>query len=139
MQNEFLRLQATLQKTIIFITHDFDEAVRLADRIAIMRDGRIVQTGTPEELILAPADGYVAEFTREAPRARILTARAIMRPVDGMSDVAGELAPAAKVAEFAAAVEAAGRPFAVVEAGRIVGLVDRRAVVEVLLGGEAVR
>ena len=79
MQNEFLRLQAALQKTIVFITHDFDEAVRLADRIAIMRDGRIVQTGTPEELILDPADAYVAAFTRDAPRSRILSARAIMR------------------------------------------------------------
>jgi glycine betaine/proline transport system ATP-binding protein len=78
MQNEFLRLQAALRKTIVFITHDFDEAVRLADRIAIMRDGRIVQTGTPEELILHPADAYVAEFTRDAPRAKILSARAIM-------------------------------------------------------------
>ena len=82
MQNEFLRLQAALRKTIVFITHDFDEAVRLADRIAIMRDGRIVQTGTPEELILHPADDYVAEFTREAPRAKILTARAIMRSAE---------------------------------------------------------
>ena len=63
MQNEFLRLQSVLQKTIVFITHDFDEAIRLADRIAIMQDGRIVQIGTPEELVLSPADGYVAEFT----------------------------------------------------------------------------
>ena len=83
MQNEFLRLQAALQKTIVFITHDFDEAIRLADRIAIMRDGRIVQSGTAEELILAPADPYVAAFTRDAPRARILSARAVMRPLDG--------------------------------------------------------
>jgi glycine betaine/proline transport system ATP-binding protein len=83
MQNEFLRLQATLHKTIVFITHDFDEAIRLADRIAIMRDGRIVQVGTAEALILAPADDYVAAFTRDAPRARILSARAIMRPLDG--------------------------------------------------------
>ena len=137
MQNEFLRLQATLQKTIVFITHDFDEAVRLADRIAIMRDGHIVQTGTAEELILAPADGYVAEFTKDAPRARILTARAIMRAAGGGCDYAGELAPGARVAEFAAAVEAAGRPFAVVEAGRILGLVDRPAVLGVLLGSVA--
>ena len=79
MQNEFLRLQSVLQKTIVFITHDFDEAIRLADRIAIMQDGRIVQIGTPEDLVLSPADGYVAEFTREAPRARILSARAIAR------------------------------------------------------------
>ena len=137
MQDEFLRLQAKLRKTIVFITHDFDEAVRLADRIAIMRDGRIVQTGTPEELILAPADGYVAEFTKAAPRARILTARAIMRVANGTAEFAGELAPAATVAEFAAAVEGAARPFAVVEADRVVGLVDRAAVVRVLLDGGA--
>jgi glycine betaine/proline transport system ATP-binding protein len=137
MQNEFLRLQAALQKTIVFITHDFDEAVRLADRIAIMRDGRIVQTGTPEALILDPADAYVAAFTRDAPRSRILSARAIMRPAGSAADFAGELRPAARVAEFAAAVEEADRPFAVVEAGRVLGVVDRAAVMRVLLGGEA--
>ena len=136
LQNEFLRLQAALQKTILFITHDFDEAVRLADRIAIMRDGRIVQTGTPEELILQPADGYVAAFTRDAPRSRILTARAIMRPANGAAGFAGELRPSARVAEFAAAVEDADRPFAVVEDGRVLGLVDRPAVLRVLLGQE---
>ncbi len=137
MQNEFLRLQAALQKTIVFITHDFDEAVRLADRIAIMRDGRIVQTGTPEELILRPADAYVAEFTKEAPRARILSARAIMRSAAGITGFAGELAPAAKVAAIAARVEAAALPFAVVEDGRVVGVVDRAAVLDVLLGAGA--
>lgn len=137
MQNEFLRLQAGLQKTIVFITHDFDEAVRLADRIAIMRDGRIVQVGTPEELILRPADAYVAAFTREAPRARILSARAIMRPAAGATAFAGELAPEVKVAAIAARVEAAALPFAVVEGGRVVGLVDRAAVLEVLLGAAA--
>jgi glycine betaine/proline transport system ATP-binding protein len=136
MQNEFLRLQAALQKTIVFITHDFDEAVRLADRIAIMRDGRIVQTGTPEELLQHPADDYVAEFTKDAPRAKILSARAIMRPADGVFEFSGELRPEAKVADFAAAVEAAARPFAVVEANRILGLVDRTAVMRVLLAAE---
>ncbi len=136
MQNEFLRLQAALRKTIVFITHDFDEAVRLADRIAIMRDGRIVQTGTPEELILHPADGYVAEFTREAPRAKILTARAIMAPPNGAADFAGEIAAGARVAEFAAAVEGAQLPFAVVDGGQMIGKVDRPAVLRVLLGDE---
>jgi glycine betaine/proline transport system ATP-binding protein len=136
MQNEFLRLQAVLQKTILFITHDFDEAIRLADRIAIMRDGRIVQIGSPEDLILRPADAYVAEFTKEAPRARILSARAIMRPVNGTSAFAGELAPGTRVAQMAAAVEAADRPFAVVEKGRVIGMVDRAAVLGVLLGSE---
>ena len=136
MQNEFLRLQAVLRKTIVFITHDFDEAVRLADRIAIMRDGHIVQTGTPEELILHPADAYVAEFTREAPRLKILTARAIMGSANGSTDYAGELAPDARVVQFVAAVEAAPRPFAVVENGHVIGVVDRQAVLRVLLGNE---
>ena len=67
MQDEFLRLQDTLRKTIVFITHDFDEAIRLADRIAIMKDGRIEQIGTPEDLVIRPATAYVAEFTRDVP------------------------------------------------------------------------
>jgi glycine betaine/proline transport system ATP-binding protein len=80
MQDEFLRLQSVLRKTIVFITHDFLEALRLADRIAIMREGRIVQTGTPVDVVLHPADGYVAEFTRDVPRAKVLTAGAIAEP-----------------------------------------------------------
>jgi glycine betaine/proline transport system ATP-binding protein len=133
MQNEFLRLQSVLKKTIVFITHDFDEAIRLADRIAIMRDGRIIQIGTAEELLVAPADAYVAEFTRDAPRARILSARAVMRSPDG-SEVAGAVESRRKVADFAAEVEAADRPFAVVEDGRTIGMVGRAEVVGVLLG-----
>ena len=80
IQEEFLRLQAVLKKTIIFITHDFLEALRLADRIAIMRDGRIVQVGRPSELVLRPADDYVAEFTRDVPREKIVTAADVMEP-----------------------------------------------------------
>lgn len=134
MQNEFLRLQALLAKTIVFITHDFEEAIRLADRIAIMQNGRIVQTGTPEELLLAPATDYVAAFTAGAPRARILSARAIMRPVDGICEFAGTLDPTTRVADLAAAVLEAERPFAVVENGRLLGMVDRQAVIDVLVG-----
>jgi glycine betaine/proline transport system ATP-binding protein len=74
MQDEFLRLQQLLHKSIVFITHDFLEALRIADRMAIMRDGAIVQIGSPAELVLDPADSYVAEFTNEVPRARVLTA-----------------------------------------------------------------
>jgi glycine betaine/proline transport system ATP-binding protein len=136
MQNEFLRLQSVLQKTIVFITHDFDEAVRLADRIAIMQDGRIVQCGTPEELVLAPATPYVAEFTAEAPRAKILSARAIMKPANGSAEYAGEVPAAARVAEIAGRVEAEDRPFAVVEDGCVIGKVDRAAVLGVLVGRE---
>jgi glycine betaine/proline transport system ATP-binding protein len=132
MQNEFLRLQASLHKTIVFITHDFDEAIRLADRIAIMRDGRIVQSGTAEELILAPADDYVAAFTRDAPRARILSARAVMRPLDG-TPTAGAVDARAKVAAFARDVDASGQPFAVLEDGRPIGQLGRAEVMAVLL------
>ncbi len=76
MQDEFLRIQQVLHKSIVFITHDFLEALRIADRMAIMRDGKVVQIGTPEELILKPADDYVAQFTSEVPRIRVLRAEA---------------------------------------------------------------
>ena len=82
MQNEFLRLQSMLKKTIVFITHDFDEAIRLADRIAIMYEGLIVQVGTPEELITKPATDYVAEFTKDIPRSKLLNAESIMNEKD---------------------------------------------------------
>lgn len=80
MQDEFLRIQKVLHKSIVFITHDFLEALRIADRMAIMRDGKIVQTGTPTELILNPADDYVARFTSEVPRIRLLQAAACAVP-----------------------------------------------------------
>ena len=82
MQNEFLRLQNILKKTIVFITHDFDEAIRLADRIAIMYEGLIVQVGTPEELITKPATDYVAEFTKDIPRSKLLSVSSIMNDSD---------------------------------------------------------
>ena len=135
MQNEFLRLQSVLQKTIVFITHDFDEAIRLADRIAIMQDGRIIQIGTPEELVLSPADAYVAEFTREAPRAKILSARAIARAKRDGEAVSGSIPADSKVEEFARQVEAATDAFAVHDAdGKLIGVIDRAAVMSVLIG-----
>jgi len=81
MQDEFLRLQEVLRKTIVFITHDFLEALRVADRIAIMRDGKIVQVDTPSNIVLNPAEKYVAEFTRDVPRIKIVTAGSICEPV----------------------------------------------------------
>jgi len=79
MQNEFIRLQNLLNKTIVFITHDFDEAIRLADRIAIMYEGKIVQIGSAEELITNPSNDYVAEFTKDIPRAKLLSVGSIMK------------------------------------------------------------
>jgi glycine betaine/proline transport system ATP-binding protein len=136
MQNEFMRLQDALHKTIVFITHDFEEAVRVGDRIAIMRDGRVVQVGTPEDLVRAPADEYVAQFTRDAPRSKILSARAIMREAAFGECVAGHVPASAKVREFAARVDGSELPFGVTdEAGNQIGIVDRRAVMTVLLLG----
>ena len=84
MQDEFLRLQKMLHKTIVFITHDFLEAIRLADRIAIMKDGEVVQIGTPAEVVLRPADDYVVEFTQDVPRVKVITAGDIATgPGDG--------------------------------------------------------
>ena len=78
MQDEFLRIQSTLKKSIVFITHDFLEALRIADRMMIMRDGMVVQIGTPAELIINPADDYVAEFTSDVPLTRVLLARDVI-------------------------------------------------------------
>jgi glycine betaine/proline transport system ATP-binding protein len=80
MQDEFLRIQQMLHKSIVFITHDFLEALRIADRMAIMRDGMVVQIGTPAELIVNPADDYVAEFTSDVPIARVLRASEVADP-----------------------------------------------------------
>jgi glycine betaine/proline transport system ATP-binding protein len=138
MQDEFLRLQSVLHKTIAFITHDFDEAIRLADRIAIMQDGAIIQIGTPEELATAPATSYVAEFTREIPRAKVLSVRAIMSPAAG-DGFAGEVAATAKVEAVARRVIDAGRPFAVTdEQGALIGKLEPRAVLDVLIAPPAV-
>jgi glycine betaine/proline transport system ATP-binding protein len=138
MQNEFLRLQDLLKKTIVFITHDFDEAIRLADRVAIMRDGSVIQVGTAEELIVNPADSYVAEFTREAPRAKILTVRSIMQPLNGARDLAGNVPASSRVVDVAREVDAAGRDFGVVdESGRMIGIVNRAALIDVLLDRDA--
>ena len=79
MQDEVIRLQPETGKTMVFITHDLPEALRLGDRIAMMRDGRVVQLGTPEELVGSPADDYVANFVRDVPRSHVLTLRWIMR------------------------------------------------------------
>ena len=80
MQDEFLRIQRTLQKSIVFITHDFLEALKIADRMMIMRDGRVIQMGTPADLIVNPTDDYVAEFTEDVPTVRVLKATDVLDP-----------------------------------------------------------
>lgn len=82
MQEEFLKLVAIVKKTIVFITHDLDEALHLADRIAVMKSGRIVQIGTPEEIVMEPADGYVAEFVSSVSRTKVISAKNFMMEPD---------------------------------------------------------
>ncbi|MFE4951622.1 glycine betaine/L-proline ABC transporter ATP-binding protein [Leifsonia sp. NPDC056665] len=89
MQEQLLELQSSLGKTIVFITHDLNEAMFLGDRIAVMRDGRIVQTGTPEEILTDPANDYVASFVQDVDRARVLTAASVMEPARALVTVAG--------------------------------------------------
>lgn len=81
MQDELMKLQAELHKTIVFITHDLDEALKIGDRIAILKDGKLVQVGRPEEIVLRPADDYVQAFTRDVNRSRVLRAKSIMEPI----------------------------------------------------------
>ncbi|MBL8582689.1 MAG: betaine/proline/choline family ABC transporter ATP-binding protein [Rhizobiaceae bacterium] len=125
MQDEFLRLQKMLKKTIVFITHDFEEAVRLSDRIGIMKEGRLVQLATPEEMISRPADDYVRQFTKNAPRDRIVSVGSIASAE--VAGSAGDAIPASlKIGEVAARVLASDRPIAVVDSdGQTIGSVSR--------------
>ncbi|MCB4771359.1 betaine/proline/choline family ABC transporter ATP-binding protein [Ancylobacter sp. Lp-2] len=136
MQNEFLRLQRMLSKTIVFITHDFDEAIRLGDRIAIMKDGAIIQVGTAEELVLNPASDYVSAFTRHVARGKVLTAGGVCVPVRPGETLAAAVPATALVAEVAEAVLASEAPAAVVDAdGMIIGKLERATVIANLVGG----
>ena len=134
MQSELMRLQGVLKKTIVFITHDFDEAIKLADRIAIMKDGEIIQIGAPEELVLNPATDYVAEFTRDVNRAKVMSAQSLMRAAkDGQH--AGKVDAKAKVETFAADIVGAKLPFAVTDGkGKTLGEVTPQAVIDLLAG-----
>jgi len=137
MQAELLRLQGVLHKTIVFITHDFDEAIRLADRIAIMKDGAIIQVGTPEELVTQPATDYVAEFTRDVQRAKVISAGRLMTPPTA-NQFAGRVAADARVSTFASAIVRATDPYAVTDAdGRVIGQISGQSVVDLLAGREA--
>lgn len=138
MQDEFVRLQNLLHKTIVFITHDFDEAIRLADRIAVMKDGEVVQIATPEELILNPATKYVEEFTRHIPRSKVLSLGAVMTPGAPDGDTAGYLQASQRIEDCADQIESNALPFRVLdEDGNVVGSIGRQAVVDVLIGRKA--
>lgn len=132
MQDELIRLQDEMQSTVVFITHDFAEAIKLGDRIAIMKDGAFDQIGTPAELITNPATDYVREFTTDIPKAKVLTATDVMHAIDGQV-ARGTVQATATVESMLPDLLTDPRPLEVVDAsGASLGVVDREAVARVL-------
>jgi glycine betaine/proline transport system ATP-binding protein len=145
LQDEFLALSRSMNKTVVFITHDLDEAIRIGDRIAIMKDGVIVQVGIPEEIVAAPAHEYVARFVADISRLNVVTARRIMMPVasylarGGVQLDTTQLVQVSEHDPLALVVKRAARspdPLAVTDGGgNIVGIIDRQLLLEGLSKG----
>ncbi|MCW2866985.1 MAG: Glycine betaine/L-proline transporter, ATP-binding protein [Marmoricola sp.] len=134
MQQEVIRLHEEVGKTMVFITHDLAEALKLGDRILIMRDGEVVQIGTPDEVVGAPADDYVRDFTSDVPKSHVLTLKWVMRPDDGSASAdSPELACDTIVRDAARAVLDHRGPCRVVEGGRVVGVVDDEDILRVVV------
>jgi glycine betaine/proline transport system ATP-binding protein len=144
MQNEVIRLHHEVGKTMVFITHDLAEALKLGDRILIMRDGEIIQIGTPDEVVGAPADDYVKDFTSDVPRSHVLTLRWVMRDpsaADGGGDIPvdGPVLQADQIVRDAARVVLDHHgPCRVVEGDKVVGLVDDEDILRVVVAEEDV-
>ncbi|MBT4890285.1 MAG: ABC transporter ATP-binding protein, partial [Rhodospirillales bacterium] len=128
-----------LQKTILFVTHDFDEALRLADRIAIMKDGIIEQIDTPANIILNPSTEYVAKFTNEVPREKVLHCENIMEDIGVVSDLSDLRVPKDAIIETVAeAVLNEKKPTAVVDKNnQTIGVLRRRTILHILFGDSA--
>ena len=134
MQDEFLRLQNLLHKTIIFITHDFDEAIKLADRIAIMKDGLIIQIGTPEQLVIHPATNYVKEFTNDILRSKVLTARSIMEEITNKNNDYIKVNEKSVVESFAAdLIDHNTNALVMNDANKAVGVITKEKVFDILI------
>ena len=134
MQDEFLRLQNLLHKTIIFITHDFDEAIKLADRIAIMKDGLIIQVGTPEQLVINPATNYVKEFTNDILRSKVLTASSIMEKINNKTNNYIKINEKSVVESFAAdLIDNNTNALVVNDANKEVGVITKEKVIDILI------
>ncbi len=132
MQNEFLKLQSMLHKTIVFITHDFDEAIRLADRIAIMYEGGIVQIGTAEELITNPATDYVAEFTKDIPRAKLLTLNSLANKSD-LNEYSMRLSGSEKIINVSEKIlKSEGNISVTDSSNNIIGSINKDKIIDIL-------
>jgi len=136
MQDEFLRLQGVLNKTILFVTHDFDEALRLADRIAIMKDGIIEQLDTPANIVLKPATEYVRKFTEEVPREKVLKIESVMDPVYDNAELSDlQVSKDAIIETVAEEVLSQQKPVAVLDDdGKTIGLLNCSTILHILFG-----
>lgn len=135
MQDEFLRLQQLLNKTIVFITHDFDEALRLADRIAIMKDGAVEQCDTPDQIVLHPATEYVRKFTEEIDKARVVhTETLIERGLDGEGDPVDASASVQSLAKLL--IQDTRSAIPVAKDGTVIGAMQREVALGILVGTE---
>ncbi|MFC9687036.1 glycine betaine/L-proline ABC transporter ATP-binding protein [Kribbella sp. NPDC056951] len=133
MQNEVVRLHREVGKTMVFVTHDLSEALKLGDRILLMRDGAAIQLGTGDELVGAPADDYVRDFVRDVPRADVLTLRWIARPPrDGEPLDGPELGPDTLVREATRLVLESDRPVKVVSEGQLLGVISDEEILAVV-------
>jgi glycine betaine/proline transport system ATP-binding protein len=139
MQDEFLRLQGVLQKTILFVTHDFDEALRLADRIAIMKDGIIEQLDTPANIVLNPATEYVRKFTEEVPREKVLKIESVMDTYNSSEELSDlRVSKDAIIETVAVDVLSEKKPVTVVDDNdKIVGVLHYSKVIRMLFGENA--
>lgn len=139
MQNEVVRLQAELKKTMVFVTHDLQEALKLGDRILIMRDGEIVQIGRPAEVVARPVDDYVRDFVSDVPRSHVLTLEYVMRaPTPEDSREGPVMSMDTIVRQAAQAALASAHPVQVVSDGKLVGIVDDDAILRVVVAEESV-
>jgi glycine betaine/proline transport system ATP-binding protein len=138
MQSEIVRLQRQMHRTMVFITHDLREALQLGDRIAVMRDGRIVQIGTAAQLLDDPADDYVRDFTADVPRALVLTAGDVAEPLGAAAEAPQRTIEAATLLRDCIPAVADGEGLRVIdEAGSTVGALGRRRVLDAIHGGRA--
>src|SRR6185295_1752121 len=138
MQNEVIRLHREVGKTMIFITHDLSEALKLGDRILVMRDGEIVQVGTPDQVVGAPADDYVKDFVSEVPKSHVLTLRWVMRDAEPGEAESGPVLQADRIVRDAAReVLAAHGPVRVFDGDKFVGMVDDEDILRVVVAEEA--
>ncbi|TQK71628.1 MULTISPECIES: glycine betaine/L-proline ABC transporter ATP-binding protein [unclassified Nocardioides] len=137
MQNEVIRLHRDLRKTMVFITHDLQEALKLGDRILIMRDGEIVQVGAPDEVVGAPVDDYVRDFVSEVPRSHVLTLKWVMREPRPEDSMDGPVMSCDTIVRQAAkAALASEHPVRVVDGDRVIGIVDDDAILRVVVAEE---